>query len=99
LAVPEDTLSLVDLIVALIGAIVVIGAAAVAIRRSDAAELGAPALAAAGGAAVGAAAAVVFLVPQVDLVPDSVEGGVELVILVISGAVIAGLGWRRRRVN
>jgi hypothetical protein len=97
--VPDDTLLFVDFIVALIGAIVVIGAAAVAMGRADVAELGAPALAAAGGAAVGAAAAVVFLVPQVDLVPDNVEGGVELVILVASGAAIAGLGWRRRRVG
>lgn len=96
-AVPGDTLSFVDFIVALLGAVVVIGAAAVAMRRSDVAELGTPTLAAAGGAAVGAAAAVVFLVPQMDLVPDNVEGGVELVILVASGAAIAGLGWRRRR--
>jgi len=81
--------------VAVIAAIVVIGAASIAMGRSD--RPGTPVLAAAAGAAAGGAAAVVFLVPQVDLVPDNLDGVVEIVILAVAGAAIAGLVWRRRR--
>jgi hypothetical protein len=86
----------VNQIIALIAAAIVLGAAAVLLIRNGS-RAGPSGLAALAGVAAGVAAAVVFLVPEVDLLPDQFDGGVQLVVFLVSGLAIAALGWRRRR--
>jgi len=86
----------VNQIIALIAAAIVLGAAALLLNRNGSGA-GPSGLAVLAGVAAGVAAAVVFLVPQVDLLPDQLDGGVQLVVFALSGLVIAALGWRHRR--
>ena len=82
-------------IIALIAAAIVLGAAALLLHRNGSGA-GPSGLAVLAGVAAGVAAAVVFLEPQVDLLPDQLDGGVQLVVFALSGMAIAVLGWRHR---
>lgn len=85
-----------DLIVAVVAAALVVGGVAFALGRRGV-DTTAPGLGMIAGAIAGAAAALVFLVPQVDLLPDQFDAGAQLIVFAASGVAIAGLGWRRRR--
>jgi hypothetical protein len=85
----------VDLVLALIAATVVIVSASMTVLRAGDVTDGPRVVGLAAAAAVGVAAAVVFLVPQVDLIPDGLDGVVDGAVVIVAGAAIAGLGWRR----